>query len=880
MNSGNVPKEIYSRCAFCSCMVKDPVCGMDVDPKKAFKAVKKGKTAFFCSLVCKNVFVEGEVEAKGSESKKDVFLVTGMHCASCANAIERSLYRMKGVIKAEVNTATETAAVEYDAKKVQQKQLLAAVLKLGYTLIPKEERAVVVPGTEQVLLRVIGMDNPHCVGTVQNALRTVAGVVSADLSVNEKAVIRFDPGKVSKEAVLEAITQAGYTPSEASGVDIEKEVRVREVQKQKKRFVVCALLSLPVFVLSFPEWFGVLFPLYKMVMVVFAGVVQFWGGAQFYRGSWIALRNKSATMDSLIALGTSAAYGFSVLTLFFPELFGKDLYFDTSAIIITFILLGKWLESIVKGKASEAIKKLIGLQPRTAHVLKEGNEQEVSVDDVKVGDVLVIRPGERIPLDGVVEEGVSSVDESMVTGESMPVGKKTGEVVIGATINQHGLLKVRVTRVGKDTLLAQIIKLVEEAQVSKAPIQRMADVVSGYFVPVVFCVGVIAFVVWWSFLGQTVSFALSTFVAVLIIACPCALGLATPTAILVGTGKGAQEGILIKGGEALERMPKVTTVVFDKTGTLTEGKPRVCDVVSLKEGFDEKQVLLLAGVAEKGSEHPLADAVLRAAKEQQLNVPLAQGYQAIPGHGIIAKYDKKKVVVGTRKLMDATRFRVQEGMDEKVSALENEGKTVMHVGMDRFVIGLIAVQDTEKEFAREAVEVLKNFGKKVVMMTGDNARTAEAIAARLGIDEVLSQVLPEQKAEEIKKLQKQGAVVAMVGDGINDAPALAQADVGIAIGAGTDVALETGQVVLMKNVVRDVVTAIELSTYTFRKIKQNLFWAFAYNTLGIPLAAGVLYPFTGFLLSPVIAAAAMALSSVSVVGNSLLMKWYKPKKFR
>ncbi len=855
------------------------MCGMDVDPKKAFKAVKKGKSAFFCSVVCKNVFLEGEVEGKSAESKKEVFSVSGIHCGSCANAIERSLYRVKGVIKAEVNMATETAAVEFDPAKVQQKQLLDVVLKIGYTLIPKEEKVVIVPGTEQVLLRVIGMDNPHCVGTVQNAVRTLAGVVSADLSVNEKAVIRFDPDVVSKEAILEAISLAGYTPSEASGVDIEKEVRVREVLRQKKKFVVCALLSVPVFVLSFPEWFGVQFPLYKLFMFVFASIVQFWGGLQFYRGAWIALRNKSATMDSLIALGTSAAYGFSVLTIFFPESFDGSMYFDTSAVIITFILLGKWLESIVKGKASEAIKKLIGLQPRTAHVLKGGQEEEVSIENVQVGNVLIIRPGERIPLDGVVAEGVSSVDESMVTGESMPVGKKVNDHVIGATVNQHGLLRVRVAKVGKDTLLAQIIKLVEDAQVSKAPIQRLADVVSGYFVPVVFCIGVIAFVVWWSFVGQTVSFALSTFVAVLIIACPCALGLATPTAILVGTGRAAEQGILIKGGDALERMPKVTTVVFDKTGTLTEGKPKVCDVVSVKEGINEQQVLFLAAVAEKGSEHPLADAILRAAKEKQLAVPLAQGYQAIPGHGIIARHEKKKVVVGTRKLMDAVRFRVQEGVDERVSDLEKQGKTVMYVGSDRFVVGIIAVQDTEKEFAREAVELLKNFGKKVVMMTGDNARTAEAIAARLGIDEVLSQVLPEQKAVEVKNLQKQGAVVAMVGDGINDAPALAQADVGIAIGAGTDVALETGQIVLMKNDVRDVVTAIELSTYTFRKIKQNLFWAFVYNTLGIPLAAGVLYPFTGFLLSPMIAAAAMALSSVSVVGNSLIMKWYRPKKF-
>lgn len=859
--------------------MKDPVCGMDVDAKKAFKAVKKGKTAYFCSQVCKNVWLKGEektVETDTGTSKKDVFLVTGMHCASCAGAIERALYRIKGVIKADVNFATEKATIEYSSS-VKTDQLAKAVERTGYKLTLKTEQPMIVPGTEQIVLRVIGMDNPHCLSNVENALKAVEGIIKPELSINERAVIRYDPGKVSKDAILEAIQNAGYKPMEAAGIDVEKEVREKEIAKQKKRFIICAILSLPVFIFSFPDWFGIKFPMYKLAMLLFATIVQFWGGLHFYRGALIALRNKTANMDSLITLGTSAAYFYSVLVLFVPALFGTLLYFDTSSIIITFILLGKWLESVVKGKASEAIKKLIGLQPRTAKVVREGVEKEISIEDVVAGDIVVIKPGEKIPVDGIVVDGSSSVDESMITGESIPVAKKAGDTVIGATINKHGLLKFKATKVGKDTTLAQIIKIVEEAQSSKAPIQKLADVVSSYFVPVVLCIGIISFVIWWSFVGETFPFALSTFIAVLIIACPCALGLATPTAIMVGTGKAAESGILVKGGEALERMPQLTTVVFDKTRTLTKGEPVVTDIVPLKEDLTTDQILLYAAIAEKGSEHPLADAVLNAAKEKNLQVTEAKEYRAIPGHGIVAKYGGKKIILGTRNLMEASRLRIPENIDEQVNKLESEGKTVMHLGYDRFVIGLVAAQDTEKEFSKEAVEALVNLGKEVVMITGDNERTARAIAAKLGIDKVLAQVLPEQKAEEVKKLQKEGKVVAMVGDGINDAPALAQADIGIAIGAGTDVAMETGQVVLMKNDLRDVVTAIDLSTYTFRKIKQNLFWAFAYNTLGIPIAAGILYPFTGFLLNPEIAAAAMALSSISVVGNSLLMKFYRAK---
>jgi Cu+-exporting ATPase len=749
-------------------------------------------------------------------------------------SIERALKKVKGVKKASVNFATERAAIECDSKQISRQELEKVIEKAGYKVI-----------------------------------REAAPEAKIDELTKSKKKMDSAGGH----------DHGMHLESEHSAyglVDREKEARQKEMSSLKRLFFISIILTIPIFVLSFPEWFKLDFAYRSLVLFALALPVQFIVGARFYKGTWFALRQKTANMDSLIAIGTSAAFAYSSLAVFWPARFGAEYYFDTAAVIITFIILGKWIEAITKGKASEAIKRLVGLQPKTARVIRNGKEVEISVEDVVVGDIVVIRPGEKIPVDGIVVDGHSSVDESMVTGESMPVEKKKGDNVIGATINKHGLLKFRAAKVGKDTLLAQIIKLVEEAQGSKAPIQRMADLVASYFVPVVIAIAIVAFVVWYGFVGKEFVFALTAFISVLIIACPCALGLATPTAILVGTGKAAESGILIKSGEALETAHKLTTVVFDKTGTLTKGAPELTDVVVLGK-LSEKELLAYAAIAEKGSEHPLGEAIVNGALSRKIKIQDANSFEAIPGKGIKASYKGKKILLGTRQLMMSAKMNVSKAVESRMQQLEEQGKTAMLVAVNRKLSGIVAVADTLKENSRQAVDELHKMGKEVVMVTGDNRTTAKAIAKQLGIDQVLAEVLPGQKADEIKKLQKRGKIVAMVGDGINDAPALAQANVGIAIGAGTDIALETGQIVLIKNDLRDVVTAIDLSKYTIRKIKQNLFWAFAYNTVGIPIAAGVLYPVTGSLLSPMIAAAAMALSSVSVVANSLLMKLYKPR---
>jgi len=610
-------------------------------------------------------------------------------------------------------------------------------------------------------------------------------------------------------------------------------------------------------------------------LFLFATPIQFIAGWRFYRGAYDALRSRTTNMDTLIAVGTSAAWLYSTLVTFLPTVFPGDAYFDTSALIIAFILLGKLLEDLAKGKASEAIRKLMDLQARMAKVIRSGVEIAIPVEKVEVGDLVVVRPGEKIAVDGVVVEGHSSVDEKMITGESIPVEKKIGDEVIGATINKAGMLKFKATKVGADTTLSQIIKLVEEAQISRAPIQRLADVVSSYFVPTVIIVATLSLLAWYFIGRMSFIFALTTFIAILIIACPCALGLATPTAIMVGTGKGAENGVLIKGGEYLEKAHKLQTIVFDKTGTLTRGQPSVLDIVTL-HSWTTGDVLKLASVAEKGSEHPLGEAIVEAAREKGIEVPDPESFEAIPGQGVKAKYNGKRILLGNRKLMASETLSIEQ-LEDRVRGLEEEGKTVMLVAFENRVIGAISVADTLKEHSARAVSELKKMGIEVIMLTGDNARTAKAIAKQVGIERVLAEVLPGQKSDVIKKLQAEGKVVGMVGDGINDAPALAQADTGIAIGGGTDVAMETGGIVLIKDDLRDVVAAIKLSRQTIKKIKQNLFWAFFYNTAFIPVAAGLLYPILGILLNPIIAGVAMAFSSVSVVTNSLLLKRYNPK---
>jgi Cu+-exporting ATPase len=731
-------------------------------------------------------------------------------------------------------------------------------------------------------ISIAGMHCASCALNIESSLKKTKGVAHASVNfATERASVEYDES-LTNEAALNAVVQKlGYRVIEQVGqgsalTDREESERRRETRMLWQLFWFSLLLSLPIFLISMPfEWLGITVPYKNFVLLLLATPVQFIVGYRFYRGAYAALKARTASMDTLIAVGTSAAYFYSLFVLLFPDALGSNTYFETSAIIITFIILGKWLEAKTKGRASEAIRKLMGLQPKTAIVIRNRREVEVPVNEVVVGDTVVVKPGQKIAADGVVLEGLSSVDESMITGESMPVEKKKGGMVIGATINKTGSFKFKAQKVGSETVLQQIIRMVEEAQASKAPIQRLADRVSRIFVPTVMAIAVAAFLFWYLLLGQSFVFSLAIFIAVLIIACPCALGLATPTALMVGTGKSAENGILIKNAEALENAHRITTVVFDKTGTLTLGKPSVTDVVALGRS-NEEEIVRFAAVAEKRSEHPLAEAIMHKAREDKLKIEDAASFEALPGYGIVAKHRGKQILFGNRNLMKKYRIATDR-FESQINALENEGKTVMTLAVERSPVGLIAVADTLKDSSREAVRKLQSMGKEVAMITGDNRRTADAIAKQLGITTVLAEVLPQDKEKEIENMQKKGRVVAMVGDGINDAPALAKADIGIAIGAGTDVALETGQIVLMKNDLRDVVKAMELSGYTLRKIKQNLFLSFFYNSLGIPIAAGVLYPFTGFLLNPIIAGAAMAASSVSVVSNSLLMKRYRTR---
>ncbi len=656
----------------------------------------------------------------------------------------------------------------------------------------------------------------------------------------------------------------------------------KEMQHLKRMTAFSLGVGFPLFVVALGMglgwfWADLMEPM-NLVFFALATPVQFLAGWRFYRGTWDAIRNRSANMDVLIAIGTTAAWGYSAIVTFLPYLgvrgISPETYYDTAAVIIGLILLGKYFEEVAKGRASDAIRKLMDLAPRTAHVLRDGREEEVPVELVQVDDIVVVRPGERVPVDGLIVEGYSALDESMITGESIPVEKNVGDIAIGATINKTGLLKIRATRVGADTTLNQIIKLVEDAQVARAPIQKLADRVSAFFVPSVVAIATFTFFWWYIPMGQSIAHALVFFIAVLIIACPCALGIATPAAIMVGTGKGAENGLLIKGGEYLEKAHKLTTIVFDKTGTLTKGEPSVTDVVPMGS-LSESDLLHLAASAEKGSEHPLGEAIVRAATERGLPVEDPQDFEAIPGHGIRARIGGRAVLLGNRKLMAQMAIPTEEA-ETSLQALENDGKTAMLLAVDGKVAGVIAVADTLKNHSAEAVRALKTMDLEVLMLTGDNRRTAEAIARRAGVDLVIAEVLPGQKVEKIKELQAQGKVVAMVGDGINDAPALAQADVGIALGSGTDVAMEAGGIVLIKDDLRDVVASIQLSRKTVGKIRQNLFWAFFYNTALIPLAAGVLAGI-GIVLNPIIAGAAMGFSSVSVVMNSMTLRRFKPQ---
>ncbi|MBU2559623.1 heavy metal translocating P-type ATPase [archaeon] len=798
-----------------------------------------------------------------------------MTCATCAVTIEKGLSKVEGVSDANVNFGTEKATITYNPDKVHAGKFVDAIKDVGY-------KATV----EKVTIPIGGMTCASCVAAIEKALR-LEGIIRADVNLaTEKATVEYLPAQITLSEIKKAITGAGYKvlemPEEGAPVDMERAARQKEINILKTKLAVGAVLGTVLLLGSF-EWIPFVPDILRnhFTMLLLSTPVQFWVGWQFYRGAFGALKHKAADMNTLIAVGTSAAYFYSLTVTIIPSYFTASgiepkVYYDTAAIIITLILLGKLLEARAKGNTSEAIKKLMGLAPKTAIVIRDGAETEIPVEEVQIGDIVVVKPGEKIPVDGTVKEGHSSVDESMLTGESIPVEKNEGDEVFGATINKTGSFKFIATKVGKDTTLAQIIKLVEDAQGSKAPIQRLADQIAGVFVPIVLVIATITFIVWYTFGPEPAfTFALVNFIAVLIIACPCALGLATPTAIMVGTGRGAENGVLIKGGESLETAHKVNTIVLDKTGTLTEGKPKVTDIVTL-EGFTKDDLLTYAASAEKGSEHPLGEAIIGHAKEKDIHLHDPKDFNAVPGQGIRASVDGKVILLGNIKLMKDEGIDIGE-LDKEAERLSGEGKTPMFVAVDGAAAGVLAVADTLKENSRHAIERLHGMGLEVAMITGDNERTANAIAKQIGIDRVLAEVLPEDKAKEVKRLQEEGKIVAMVGDGINDAPALAQADIGIAIGTGTDVAIEASDITLITGDLMGVVTSIELSKRTMRTIKQNLFWAFFYNISLIPVAAGILYPFFGILLNPIYAAGAMALSSVSVVTNSLRLRNFNPK---
>ncbi|HXK41047.1 MAG TPA: copper-translocating P-type ATPase [Candidatus Paceibacterota bacterium] len=853
--------------------------------------------------------------------KKETYKIKGMHCASCAGTIERVLLKMAGVRSVSVNFASESALVEFDENIVSESDLVKAVESVGYELDigiqAKKDKAIDNKDIETVSIKALGMDSPHCAMIVEGALKKLSGIQNIDIDfTNQRAKIVFNSKTITIGDIFKVIADAGYKPIEEEGeaeemIDREKIEREKQEKILRSKLIVGGIFSVFIFLGSFPQltqaladwtpiYAEILRPLSNYwVLLILATPVQLWVGWQFYAGLKLLVKYRTADMNTLIAIGTLAAYFYSAAVTVFPSFFVSGetepaIYFDTSAIIIVLILLGKYLETLMKGRASEAIKKLVGLQPKTAKVLKDGKEIEMPVNDVRVGDLIVVRPGEKVPVDGKITEGESEVDESMVTGESMPVHKTIGGAVIGSTVNKFGTFTFEATKIGKDTVLSQIIKMVEEAQGSKAPIQRLADLISSYFVPIVIGIAVMVFGVWFFFgPAPAFNFALINFVAVLIIACPCALGLATPMAIMISSGSAATKGILVKDAASLEIANKIDTVILDKTGTLTQGKPQLTDIIAF-DNENQTEVLNFAASLEQRSEHPLAQAILRyaASLDQKSSHPLDKAiidkakkekielyklldFKAISGKGLRGSLQvgdqKVEAYLGNRALAADIGLEAS-AYENQIRGLESDGKTVMILIVNKRIKGVLAVADVLKEESIKAVKILQRSGMDVWMVTGDNERTARAIAGQAGIENVMSEVLPDKKSEKVRELQAQGKIVAMVGDGINDAPALTQSNVGIAMGEGTDIAMESANITLMRGDLMLIPETIKLSKRTMRIIKQNLFWAFFYNSAFVPIAAGALYPFFGILLNPIFAAAAMAFSSISVVLNSLRLK--------
>lgn len=824
-------------------------------------------------------------EIKSDDIVEKNYNITGMTCASCSSRIEKILNKADGVESAVVNLATEKATVKFDKSVISSEDIIKKVEKAGYGAEEIDEG-----NKSEAHFKVKGMTCASCSNRVEKVVNRMDGVYEAVVNLAlEDMNVKYDKRKVSIEDIEKVVKNAGYEAIEIKDTaksDHKKDSQ-EKVKKARNRFIWSVVFAVPLLIIAMGPMLGLKLPgvinpdvspfNYAFIQLILALIIAFIGRDFFIHG-FKNLFHLSPNMDTLIALGSGVAilYGiYALVKIYQGDVhFAHHLYFESAGMIVAFISLGKFLEAITKGKTSDAINKLMGLAPKTATIIVDGKEKVIGIDDVRVNDIILVKPGEKLPVDGEVVEGTTSIDESMLTGESIPVEKNPGDQVFGASLNKNGMFKYKATKVGKDTVLSKIINLVEDAQGTKAPIAKLADIISGYFVPVVIAIAVLSALAWFFIGNENLEFSLNILISVLVIACPCALGLATPTAIMVGTGKGAENGVLIKSGVALEEAHKINTIVFDKTGTITEGKPKVTDIISAS--ISEDELLKLAAAAEKGSEHPLGEAIVKEAENRNINLPQIKTFNSIPGEGIITNIEGKDIVIGNRKIMDRNKIDITS-IEAKAHELADSGKTPMFIAIDGTLAGIIAVADTVKENSKKAVKALHDMGIEVVMLTGDNEKTAKSIAKQVGIDRVISDVLPEGKANVIKDLQKEGKKVAMVGDGINDAPALVTAEIGMAIGSGTDVAIESADIVLMRSDILDVVGAIQLSRATIRNIKQNLFWAFGYNVLGIPVAMGILKLFGGPLLNPMIGSFAMSLSSVSVLLNALRLKGFKPK---